>query len=89
VGFDLPGPDFGAGPNGGAQLSFTAPAGIAWTSDSFGSLAGSHEGAVLVDLVALVDDAGGWGPLVPAPVAEPGLLGLLALGGAALARLRR
>ena len=87
VGFDRPGPTFGAGPNGGASFSFTVPAGTSWTSDYFGTLAGSHEGDFLVDLVPLVDDAGGWGPLVPIP--EPGTLWLAALGVAMLARLRR
>lgn len=87
VGFDLPGPTYGAGPNGGAVFSFTVPAGTGWTSVDFGSFAGSHDGPDLLDLVPLVDDAGGWGPLVPVP--EPGTLGLLASGVATLARLRR
>lgn len=87
VGFDLPGPAYGAGPNGGALFSFTVPAGTPWTEEDFGSFAGSHEGVVLTDLVALVDDLGGHGPLVPAP--EPGTLALVALGVVALARRRR
>lgn len=87
VGFDLPGPTFGVGPNGGALFSFTVPAGTGRTSLDFGSFVGSHDGATLVDLVPLVDSAGGWGPLVPIP--EPGTLALVACGIAVLARLRR
>ncbi len=87
VGFDLPGPGFGAGPNGGAVFSFTTPAGIPFTEEAFGSFAGSHRLGVPVDFVFLVDPVGGHGPIVPIP--EPGTLTLVAGGMAALARTRR
>jgi hypothetical protein len=84
VGFDFPGP---AAP-GGAEFSFTVPAGTPYTDEDFGSMVGSHEGAVLSDLLfPFVDDAGGFGPLVPVP--EPGTLGLVALGVVGLSRRRR
>ena len=87
VGFDLPGPGFGAGPNGSAVFSFTTRAGIPYTDEDFGSFAGSHVLGTPVDFVFLVDPSGGHGPIVPVP--EPGTLALLAGGVAALARLRR
>lgn len=87
VGFDLPGPSFGVGPGGGAIFSYTVPAGTEWTSLDFGSYVASHEGATPVDPVALVDDVGGFGPLVPAP--EPSLLTLAAGAIATLVHLRR
>src|SRR5690606_26119866 len=91
VGFDLPGPTFGVGPNGGAVFSFTAPAGTGWTDAFFGSFVATHEGSFLLDPVDLLDGAEGHGPLVPvlASTPEPGALALLALGLARLARRRR
>ncbi|MEB2345500.1 MAG: hypothetical protein OZ948_12230 [Deltaproteobacteria bacterium] len=87
VGFDLPGPAFGVGSSASALFSFTVPAGTAWTALDSGSFVASHEGETLVDPVALVDDEGGFGPLVPAP--EPSGLAL-ALGAiATLGALRR
>lgn len=87
VGFDLPGPTFGAGSNAGALFSFTTPAGIPFTDEDFGSFAGSHVGATPTDFVLLVDSIGGHGPIVPVP--EPGSLALLAGGLATLSQLRR
>lgn len=87
VGFDLPGPTFGAGSNGGALFSFATPAGIAFTDEDFGSFAGSHVGATPTDFVPLIDPVGGHGPIVPVP--EPGSLALPAGGLATLAWLRR
>jgi MYXO-CTERM domain-containing protein len=87
VGFDLPNSaGYGVGPNGGAVFSFTAPAG-AWTDDPGVSFFGSHVANVPVDFAPLVDDSGGFGPIVPVP--EPAGAALLGLGLAALSRTGR
>lgn len=88
VGFDRAGPDYHVGPPFDLALfSFTVPAGTPWSQEDFGSLVGSHEDFVPTDLLPLVDDLGGYGPLVPVP--ESDSLAPVALGLAALARRRR
>lgn len=84
AGFDLPNTSgYGGGPNGAVTLSFSVPAGTAFTDESQGSFATSYVGGAPFEFVILEDTISGRGPIVPVP--EPGSLLLIAAGVAALA----
>lgn len=87
AGFDLPNTNgYGGGPNGAVVLSFSVPAGTAFTDASQGSFATSYVGDAPFEFVLLEDRTSGRGPIVPMP--EPGSLLLIAAGVAALAGWR-